>query len=101
MEECLWHFREQLDDMCENGDLLEFEPDDIALRYYDAGTQEWKNVITPVEMMEDPGHPLVVYADAPILQSLKQLHVSQNVPELEVDYGWILHGNSDSKDRRC
>ena len=90
MEECLWHFREQLDDMCENGDLLEFEPDDIALRYYDAGTQEWKNVITPVEMMEDPGHPLVVYADAPILQSLKQLHVSKNVPELEVDYGWIL-----------
>ena len=90
VEECLWHFREQLECMYENGDLFELEPGDIALRSYDTEMQEWKNVVTATEMAEDPGHPLMIYPDTPILQSLKQVAVSQKVPELEVDYGWIF-----------
>lgn len=92
MEECLWHLREQLEAMYDNGDLFNFKPGDIALRHYDTEAREWKNILTPVEMWEDPGRPLMIYASVPILQSLKQVPVSKKVLELEVDYGWIVPG---------
>lgn len=95
MAECLRHFSEQLDAMHENGDLFRFQRGEMALRSYDAETKEWKNSLFHGEVVAAENRVLLWDEDEPEIQRLKQIPFSADVPELEVDFGWLCPQETD------
>lgn len=95
MAECLWHFREQVNAMRENGDLFRFKRGEMALRYYDAETQEWKHSLVRGGVVAEEWRVPLWNADEPAIQSLKQIPFSADVSELEVDFGWLYPEDPD------
>ncbi len=95
MAECLWHFSAQLDAMRENGDLFRFKRGEMARRYYDAETQEWKHALFRGEVVAGEWRVPLWNMDEPEFQRLKQIPFSADVPELEVDFGWLCPQGTD------
>ena len=96
MEDCMQHFSSQLDAMRKSGELAKFEQGKVAQRYYDKEAKEWKHSFAQTVKMLVRRELMVIDPNAPVVQLLKKAPYSEDVPEMEMDFGWLIPENLES-----
>ncbi len=96
MEDCLQHFKAQLDAMRESGELARFKQGEVAQRCYDAEAKAWKHSFARTVKMLMRREPLMIEPNALVVQELKKAPYSEDIPEMEMDFGWLIPEHLDS-----
>ena len=67
-----------------------------AQRCYDAEAKVWKHSFARTVKMLVQREPMMIEPDAPVVQELKKAPYSEDIPEMEMDFGWLIPEHLDS-----